>query len=130
MRELRPIFILLAVIALLLVIVPYAHASHSAGGGTGPDGCGERVDDSVGAMIKGRTDGMVISVDHRVGCKHLVMKNLVGTGRGESYGYSGQEDNCVRYGREQAVNTFALYFDVTVDPSTIEVRCSRYSGPD
>jgi hypothetical protein len=113
---------------LLLVVLPsMASAHHSAAGGAE---CGTLVEDSVSKMTKGRTDGMVVKVDHQVGCKHLIMKNLVGTGRGESYGYAGQEDNCVYAGQIDAANIFRFYFDVDVPPDSISVFCTRYNGPD
>lgn len=120
----------LSILALLLLaaLLPApASAHHSAGGGAD---CGVREWDGVAGMTKGRTDGMVYSVDHTVGCKRVVLRNLVGTGIGESYGYPGQRETCVRYGREDAANVFRYYFDVEVDPASIAVVCSRYSGAD
>lgn len=118
--------LLIAGLLLALTAVP-ASAHH--GMLSGPE-CGVREWDGVAFMTKGRTDGMVYQVDHTVGCKRVVIRNLVGTGRGESYGYAGQEANCQRYGKQDAVNTFNYYWHETVSPDDIAVTCSRYQGPD
>lgn len=114
------------VIALMLPGPVYAH--HSLAGG---EDCGTRRVDNVVEMTKGRTDGMVVSVDHQIGCARVILRNLVGTGLDESYGYAGQRENCVRYGQQEAAGIFRFYFDIpNVDPSSIPVTCSAYSGPD
>ena len=118
----RRLLLILALLAPVLVATP-AYASHA------PD-CGVNEWDGVGFMVKGRTDGMVYSVDHSVGCKRVVIRNLVGTGTDESYGYAGQEANCQRYGKEDAVRTFRYYFHLDVSPGDINVQCGRYAGPD
>lgn len=124
MRRLTLILALL----LLAVLPARAYAHHSLAGG---EDCGTRRVDNVAEMTKGRTDGMVLSVDHQIGCAHVILRNLVGTGIDESYGYAGQRENCVRYGQQEAAGIFTYYFDIkNVDPSSIPVTCSAYSGPD
>lgn len=112
---------------LVLAVLPASTYAQSAGGSAD---CGVNEWDGVGFMTKGRTDGMVYSVDHTVGCKTVRIRNLVGTGTDEGYGYPGQESNCQRYGKQDAVNTFRYYFGVSVHPEDIKVSCGRYSGPD
>jgi hypothetical protein len=123
---------LILVLALLIVaLLPAPAYAQSAAGSAS---CGVNEWDGVGFMTKGRTDGMVYSVDHTTrerGCEQTVrIRNLVGTGTDEAYGYPGQESNCQRYGKQDAVNTFRWYFGVQVDPASIQVICSRYSGSD
>lgn len=119
----------LALLALLLALVmpTVASAHHSAAGG---EDCGTLRADAVAEMVKGRTDGMVYAVDHQVGCKRLILRNLVGTGFGEAYDYPGQRANCVRWGQQDAANVYRYYFDTEIDPASVKVTCSRYSGPD
>lgn len=81
-------------------------------------------------LIKGRTDGMVVHVHHTVGCFTYDFTNLIGTGRGESYGYSGQEKTCVEDGVQQTVGHFRYYRGVEIDPASVRVFCSKYVGPD
>jgi hypothetical protein len=81
-------------------------------------------------MTKGRTDGMVYSVDYSVGCHHLIMSNLSPAGRGEAQGNQGQRDRGIRYGQEDAARAFLYYFGIEVDPSTIPVKLTNYNGPD
>jgi len=124
----RRLMLLLGLFLLLYGTGPTsAYAHHSLVGGAD---CGTRVADDVGEMTKGRTDSMLITVDHTVGCKHVIVRNIVGTGLDESHGYAGQETNCVKYGRDEAVNIFRYYFDTEVDRESIAVKCSRYNGPD
>jgi hypothetical protein len=102
-------------------------ASHSAAGGAE---CGTFRSDSVAEMTKGRTDGLVISVDHQDGCARVVIKNLSPAGHGEAQGNAGQVARCERYGREEAAGVFRYYFDRDVAPADIAVSCLPYRGDD
>lgn len=123
--------LMLAVLVLAAVgaAVP-AYAESAAGSAD----CGVNEWDGVGFMTKGRTDGMVYTVSHTTherGCDQTVkIRNLVGTGTAEAYGYPGQEANCQRYGKQDAVNTFRWYFGVTVNPADVRVICGAYAGDD
>lgn len=119
---------LIALLGFLLILTPPpAYASHSMVGGAD---CGTFRFDAVSDMTKGRTDGMVVSADHQVGCKRYVYRNLIGTGRGEAYGYSGQQANCVHAGQVDVASFYRYYFDTEIDPSSVSVKCSAYSGSD
>jgi hypothetical protein len=124
-------FIALLALFALPLVTPAPALAESAGGSAE---CGVRDIDMVSVMVKGRTDGMIATVDHTEharGCSQTVrLKTLIGTGRDESYGYPGQAGNCEFYAREDVSRTFRYYFGVEVDPSSIQVKCSRYVGPD
>lgn len=129
MRWLRFVQTALMFLVLVLAAVGAAgavSASHSANGGAE---CGVNEWDGVGFMNKGRTDGMVFTVDHTVGCKTVKIRNMIGTGITEAYGYSGQQAACVAAGQRDAAMTFKYYFDTEIDPSSVKVACSRYAGP-
>jgi hypothetical protein len=65
-----------------------------------------------------------------MGCKSYSYRNLVGTGIGEAYGYSGQQANCIRVGQTDVARFFEFYYDTKINPSDVKVACSAYSGPD
>lgn len=83
-----------------------------------------------GDLVKGRTDGMVVRVDHAAGCYRYKFMTIIGTGTDESYGYAGQEALCRKAGREAAVGHFKNYRGMDIDPSSVKVSCTAYSGPD
>jgi hypothetical protein len=104
-----------------------ASASHSMSGGAE---CGSKSFDGVADMTKGRTAGMVVTASYATGCKSYSYRNLVGTGIGEDYGYSGQQANCVRVGQTDVARFFEFYYDTKIDPSAVKVSCGQYAGPD
>jgi hypothetical protein len=119
-------------LALVTALATVGTASAESAGGSAD--CGVKDIDMVSIMTKGRTDGMVATVNHTEharGCSQTVkLRTLIGTGRDESYGYPGQASNCELYAREDVSRTFKYYFGVEVDPSSIKVTCSPYNGPD
>lgn len=125
----------LALILGLLVAVmsPSAsYASHSMAGGAE---CGERSFDAD--LIKGRTDSMLVIVDHTVGCKTYHYKNYVGADCvGEPCSPASmseriwQANECQRVGKLDTVNFFRFYFDTEIDPASVRVSCPLYGGPD
>lgn len=122
----RRLLACLGLIVLLATPTP-ALASHSMAGGAA---CGDRTFDGVAEMTKGRTDGMVVTASYGEGCTSYRYRNLIGTGRGEAYGYAGQQENCERVGRLDVQNFYRYYFDREIDPSRVTVSCSPYAGPD
>jgi hypothetical protein len=83
-----------------------------------------------GDLVKGRTDGMVVRVDHTEGCYRYKFMTIVGTGLTEGYGYPGQQAMCEKAGREAAVGHFRYYRGMEIDPSSVKVSCTNYAGPD
>ena len=117
-----------AILGLLLASMSLpAYASHSMNGGAE---CGDKSFDGVANMTKGRTDGMVVTASYSTGCKSYQYRNLVGTGTAEAYGYSGQEDNCLRVGQTDVARFYRYYFDTEINPADVKVSCSAYSGDD
>jgi hypothetical protein len=114
-------------VASMAVLPPVALASHSMTGGAE---CGSRSFDGVADMTKGRTDGMVVTASYATGCKSYSYRNLIGTGLDEAYGYSGQQENCIRVGQTDVANFYRYYFDTEINPSDVKVSCSAYAGPD
>ena len=122
---------LLAILALLCaaILAPTPAYAHHGMIGAGME-CGTYEWDGVGGMTKGRTDGVVYRVDHQVGCARVILSNLSPAGNGEMQGNQGQMDRGVRYGQEDAARTFDYVFHIKVDPSSIPVRLTNYSGAD
>jgi hypothetical protein len=79
-----------------------------------------------GELTKGTTDAMLVKVDHKVGCFTYHFWTLIGTGYTESYGWKGQQELCQKAGREAAVGHFHYYRGIDIEPSSVNVSCSRY----
>ena len=83
-----------------------------------------------GDLVKGRTDSMIVKVDHTEGCYRYVFWTHIGTGIAEGYGYPGQQAACERAGREAAVGHFRWYRGMDIDGSRVQVACSAWAGGD
>jgi hypothetical protein len=83
-----------------------------------------------GDLVKGRTDGMVVRVDHTEGCYRYKFWTIIGTSMTESYGYPGQQAMCERAGREAAVGHFKWYRGIDISPASVRVSCTPWTGGD
>lgn len=125
MRRLAAILSLL--VAVMAVPMP-AYASHGMVG-AGME-CGTYEFHGETDLTKGWTDGRIYHVDHKVGCARVILSNLSPAGIGEMQGNQGQEDRGIRYGREDAARTFDYVFHMKVDPSSISVTLTNWTGGD
>lgn len=81
-------------------------------------------------MTKGRTDSLLIRVDHAAGCHHLIYTTISPAGNGEAQGNAGQVDRCVRYGKEDAVRMFSFAGHTQISADDIKVTCRPWTGGD
>lgn len=86
-------------------------------------------------LTKGRTDGMVVHVEHTIGCKTYIYTNLVGADREELASNSSRErawqtNECQRIGKLDTVNLFNYGWHLDIDPASVHVTCTPYAGPD
>jgi hypothetical protein len=122
-------------VACMLVPMTSAFAEDDGGGMSVPiptptPSCGTHEWHGEQLMTKGRTDGVVYSVDQTIGCGHLIYSNLSPAGRGEAQGNEGQMQRADMYAREDAVRAFKWLWGIEVDPSEIHVTTHPYKGAD
>jgi hypothetical protein len=96
------------VLAVMLALVPVsaARADHDHPEAAQQEICGVAEWDGVNFMTKGRTDGIIYSVDHTVGCSRVVLQNISPAGLGEAQGNAGQMARAQKYGKRDAARMF------------------------
>lgn len=90
-----------------------------------------------GDLTKGRTDSMVVRVDHTEGCFRYVAWTHIGADREEMASDPGRERNwqrsaCMAAGRQMIRGHFKFYRGIDIDTKDVDgsITCDLWQGDD
>ena len=90
-----------------------------------------------GDLVKGRTDSMVVRVDHAEGCYRYVAYTHIGADREEMASDPGrerawQQSACMDAGRQMIHGHFKWYRGMDIDAKNVDgsIKCELWNGDD